>query len=266
MSPERPPFLVDRADGVLTFAFNRPEAGNAIPREAVGDLIALFQSIRGDASVRAVLVRGEGKNFSAGGDVRNFALSLDQSVEERRASFAERLDAVTALVEAYLAIEVPIVAACQGAVAGAGLMYPLGADYVLADASAAFLFSHQRIGLTPDGGVSLLLPRVVGARRAAELVLTAARLDADEAFRFGIVSRVVDADQLQEEALKQARRFSRGPASAIRRAKQLLSASLANPARVQLEAERDAIVAAVGEPDFEEGVRAFLEKRSPRFA
>ena len=266
MSPAKPPFLVDRADGVLTLAFNRPEAGNAIPREAVGDLTALFQSIRGDASVRAVLVRGEGKNFSAGGDVRNFALSLDQSVEERRASFAERLDAVTALVEAYLAIEVPIVAACQGAVAGAGLMYPLGADYVLADASAAFLFSHQRIGLTPDGGVSLLLPRVVGARRAAELVLTAARLDADEAFRFGIVSRVVDADQLQEETLKQARRFSRGPASAIRRAKQLLSASLANPARVQLEAERDAIVAAVGEPDFEEGVRAFLEKRSPRFA
>lgn len=87
---------------MLTLAFNRPEAGNAIPREAVGDLTALFQSIRGDASVRAA-VRGEGKNFSAGGDVRNFALSLDQSVEERRASFAERLDAVTALVEAYLA-------------------------------------------------------------------------------------------------------------------------------------------------------------------
>jgi 2-(1,2-epoxy-1,2-dihydrophenyl)acetyl-CoA isomerase len=260
-----PPFLVDRADGVVTLSFNRPDAGNAIPPDAVGDLIELFTSIRTDRAVRALLVRGEGRNFSSGGDVRNFARSLEQTPDERRADFARRLDQVIVLVEAYLAIEVPIVVACQGAVAGAALMYPLGADVVLADATVNFLFSHQRIGLTPDGGVSLLLPRVVGARRAAELVLTAAKVDAEEAWRIGIVSKLVEAEALQSEALKQAGRFARGPAGAIRAAKRLIAASATNSATAQLYAERDAIVAAVGEADFAEGVRAFLDKRAPRF-
>jgi 2-(1,2-epoxy-1,2-dihydrophenyl)acetyl-CoA isomerase len=266
MDLANPPFLVDRADGVVTLSFNRPEAGNAIPPEAVADLIELFTSIRTDASVRALLVRGEGRNFSSGGDVRNFARSLDQTAAQRRSDFARRLDVVKGLVEAYLAIEVPIVVACQGAVAGAALLYPLGADVVLADASVTFLFSHQRIGLTPDAGVSLLLPRVVGARRAAELVLTAANVDADEAWRIGIVSKLVGADALQAEARRQAARLARGPARTIRMAKHLIAASTTNSVTAQLQAERDAIVAAVGEPDFAEGVRAFLEKRPARFA
>jgi 2-(1,2-epoxy-1,2-dihydrophenyl)acetyl-CoA isomerase len=261
----RPAYRVDRVDGVLTLSFDQPDAGNAIPQEAVAGLTQLFRSIDEDRSVRAMLVRGEGRNFSSGGDVRSFALSLEQSVEERRADFGRRLDAVSPMVEAYLAIPVPIVAACQGAVAGAGLMYPLGADYVLADDSVAFMFSHQRVGLTPDGGVSLLLPRVVGARRAAELVLTAARIGAAEAHRIGMVSKVVSAGTLQDEAQKQALRFAHAPVEVVRAAKRLIVDSATRSPAEQLRAERDAIVASVGDPDFEEGVRAFVGKRAAAF-
>lgn len=265
MTDAEPPYIVDRADGVLTLSLNRPAQGNAIPQAAVPGLTELFSSIAGDPRVRALLVRGEGANFSAGGNVKDFALTLQASVEERRANFARRLDAVRGMVEAYLAIEVPVVAACQGAVAGAGLMFALGADYVLADETAAFLFSHQRVGLPPDGGVSLLLPKVVGERRAKELVLTAAKVDADEAYRIGLASRIVPSDELHAAARAQARRFARAPVGAAREAKRLIASSGARSARDQLLAERDGIVAAVGEPDFVEGVRAFLEKRQAEF-
>ena len=258
-------YRVDRADGVLTLSFDRPDAGNAIPQEAVAGLTELFRSVNGDRSVRAVLVRGEGKHFCSGGDVRSFDEALGLSVAERQADFERRLSAVKPLVEAYIAIEVPVIAACQGAIAGAGLMYALGADYVLADDTATFLFSHQRIGLTPDGGVSLLLPRVVGARRAAELVLTAAKVDAAEALRIGLTSRIVAPNELQPEALRQAQRFARAPVGVVRNAKRLILAAASRSDAEQLLAERDAIVASVGDPDFTEGVLAFLEKRAAVF-
>lgn len=262
---EDAPYLVDRANGVLTLSFNRPASGNAIPQEAVAPLIELFASVNGDPSVRVVLVRGEGAHFSAGGDVRSFARAIEQPVDARRADFTSRLNAVGGMVEAYLSIEVPVVAACQGAVAGAGLMFALGADYVIADESVNFMFSHQRVGLPPDGGVSLLLPRIVGHRRAAELILTAARVDATEAYRIGLAAKVVAPDDLLAEARAQAKRFGRAPAGALRQAKALIASSGNQPDAAQLKAERDAIVEAVGTADFEEGVRAFMEKRPARF-
>ena len=259
------PYLVDRTNGVLTLSFNRPAQGNAIPQEAVPLLTALFSSISSDPSVRVLLVRGEGAHFSAGGDVRSFARAIEQPVEARRTDFASRLNAVLAMVEAYLSIDVPVVAACQGAVAGAGLMFALGADYVFADDTVNFLFSHQRVGLPPDGGVSLLLPRVVGQRRAAELILTAAKVGADEAFRLGLATRIVAASDLAAEAGAQAKRFARAPAGAVRQAKALIASSSELSVTAQLKAERDGIVEAVGTPDFEEGVRAFIEKRQASF-
>jgi 2-(1,2-epoxy-1,2-dihydrophenyl)acetyl-CoA isomerase len=258
-------YRVDIADGVLTLTFDRPERGNAIPSTIVPGLIALFEGIDADESIRAVLVRAEGPHFSLGGDVKGFAAELDQPVEALQADFHARLDRVSKLVMAFRRISVPIVVACQGGVAGAGLMYPLGADYVLGDASSFLVFAHQRVGLTPDGGVSYLLPRVVGERLAREFVLTAAKVDAPDALRFGILSRIVDADALQDEAAAQARRFARAPRAVVRTAKQLINSALQADLATQLDAERDAIVASVGHGDFGEGVRAFLEKRPPTF-
>ncbi len=258
-------FRTERQDGILTLSFDRPDHGNAIPSWAVPQLTELFQSVAGDPAIRALVIRGEGKHFSAGGDVQSFAQSLEQPVEERRADFTARLDRVRALVEAVAALDLPVVAACKGGVAGGGLLYVLAADYVLADETAGFVFAHQRVGLVPDCGVSYLLPRVVGERIATQLVFNAGRIDAEEAQRIGIVSRIVPAADLDTEAQKLAARLARGPATVMKAAKRLIRAAASTPLAEHMVNERDAIVRCVGEPAFEEGVRAFIEKRSPDF-
>src|SRR3546814_17927014 len=123
----------------------------------------------------------EGKHYCTGGEVRAFSEILELGTAERRADFKGRLDRVNALVLAYSELEVPVVAVCRGAVAGAGLLFTLGADFVLADETVNFLFSHQRVGLTPVGGVSALLPGVLGERRASKPLLSAPRVDAGRA-------------------------------------------------------------------------------------
>jgi len=256
---------IERADGVLTLTFDRPESGNAIPSSWTSKLIDLFEGLNTDPTVRALLLRAEGPHYSLGGDVRAFAAGLDRSVAEMQAEFRARLDRVSRLVTAFVAIDVPIVAACQGGIAGAGLMYPLGADYVLGAPDSFLVFAHQRIGLTPDGGVSYLLPRVVGQRMAGQLLLTGARVDAAEAQQLGMISQIVERDRIDEEARAQARRFARAPAEVMGTTKRLVRTSLATGLAKQLDAERDAIVASVGHPDFGEGVRAFVEKRAPSF-
>jgi 2-(1,2-epoxy-1,2-dihydrophenyl)acetyl-CoA isomerase len=258
-------YLTDLADGVLSLTFNRPEHGNAVPSTAVPGLTQMFQQAQTDQSVRCVLVRGRGKVFSAGGDVGGFAKALKQETAERRADFSARLGRLAVLVQSVIAFDRPIVAAIRGAVAGAGLLYPLAADYAVGDESATFVFAHQRVGLSPDGGVSFLLPQVVGTRTARTLLLTAAKLDAQEAFRLGILSRIVSAEELDTDALTAARRFAAAPQCAVRWAKRLVNAAAENSPPEQLQAEREGIVECVGDPDFKEGVTAFIEKRKTDF-
>ena len=258
-------YLVDLTEGVLRLTFNRPEFGNAIPKEAVPRLTELFREAQADRRVRCILVRGEGKVFSAGGDVAGFARSIQQDVATRQADFAARLPLARHLVEAIAAFDRPIVTAVRGAAAGAGLLYPLIADYALGDDSAAFVFAHQRVGLSPDGGVTAVLPQVVGVRMARMLLMTAARVDAAEALRLGILHRIVDADALDDEAMKVAARLARAPQRAVVTAKRLINESVGQSLGDILDAETDGIVACVGDADFEEGVTAFLEKRAPVF-
>lgn len=265
-TPEDQSYLAELDDGLLTITFNRPEAGNAIPSTAVPHLIALFEGAQADLRVRAILIRGRGKVFSAGGDVAGFAKSLAQSSEERAADFGARLRRLESLVPAVLAFDRPIVAAVRGAAAGAGLLYPLAADVALGDESATFVFAHQRLGLSPDGGVSYVLPRVVGPRIARMLMLTAAKVDAEEALRIGLLTRIVSADTLDAEAEKLARRLAQAPLTAVRHAKRLMMASADADIADQLRGETEAIVACVTDPDFDEGVTAFMEKRPARFA
>ena len=258
-------YLVELADGVLRLSFNRPQFGNAIPKTAVPGLTALFRAAQDEPAVRCILVRGEGKLFSAGGDVASFAESIQQDVATRRADFARRLPLARGLVEAIAAFDRPIVASVRGAAAGAGLFYPLVADYVIGDDTATFVFAHQRVGLSPDGGVTAVLPLVVGVRMARMLLLTAAKVDAEEALRLGILHRIVAADALEDEATKMAARLARAPQTAIRLAKKMVNDSPALTLGEILDSETAGIVECVGDEDFSEGVRAFMEKRSPRF-
>lgn len=264
-SAEDGSYLVEMLDGVLRLSFNRPQFGNAIPKTAVPGLTALFHAAQAAPDVRCILVRGEGRVFSAGGDVASFAESIKQDVPTRQADFARRLPLARSLVEAISAFDRPIVASIRGAAAGAGLFYPLVADYAIGDDTAAFVFAHQRVGLTPDGGVTAVLPLVVGVRMARMLLMTAAKVDAAEALRLGILHRIVAPEALEDEALKMAKRLARAPQTAVRLAKRMINASPALTLGEILDSETDGIVACVGDDDFAEGVTAFMESRSPTF-
>ena len=261
----QPGFSVDVVGGVLAVSLNRPEVGNALTSDAIHRLGEVFLHETRRDDVRVLLMRAEGPAFCAGGDVKAFAATIDRPPEERRLDYRARMDRARVQMEAYLGLPVPIVVACQGAVAGAAVSYPLGADVVLAEPGTRFVFPHQRLGLPPDGGLSHLLPRVVGVRKATELVLTAATIDAEEALRLGIVSQIVSAEELQPTARSLAERLAKAPTGAVRQARQLLRDSQGRSAGEQLAAERDAVAEAVAGSDFVEGVRAFLEKRRPVF-
>ncbi|MEI8299522.1 MAG: enoyl-CoA hydratase-related protein [Pseudomonadota bacterium] len=258
-------YQVALADGVLSLTFNRPEHGNAILSTAVLPMSQLLHSAQADPLVRCLLIKGTGRVFCAGGDVVSFASALEQDVDTRQQDFARRLGNIVGLVEALVAFDRPVVAVIRGAVAGAGLMFPLVADYAIGDDSAKFVFAHQRVGLSPDCGVSYLLPQVVGTRTARTLLLTAAKLDAEEALRHGILSRIFAATELDLESARIAQQFTRLPQRAARLAKQLVNAATSNSLSVQLQVERAAFVACVGDADFAEGVAAFVEKRRADF-
>lgn len=253
-------------DGVLKIIFNAPEARNPFRPNMSGEFADLLLEAQADAQIRCLLVQGKGDNFSAGGDIANFEKTLQGSRAEVQAYFFERLATAKRLVENLTAFDKPIVVRLRGAVAGAAMMFPLAADLVIGDETAVFVFAYGRIGLTPDGGVSWLLPRAVGERQAKRLLLTAATTGAEEALRLGLMDRAVPGESLDVEIDKATKAFAAASQSALRNTKALLCDASDSSLSAQLTAEQSGIVRSVGTDDFAEGVSAFLEKRRPKFA
>ena len=259
------PFRVSHADGVVTITFDRPEARNAIPTEAVLPLADLFARIAVDPDARVVLVKAVGENFGGGGDVAGMKASLDLDPAARSDSYFRRLDNASAMVRNWCAIPQPIVTAARGSVAGAAMMYTLGADVSIGDASTYFLCAHTLIGLTPDSGLSWLLTRSIGVKRATEMFLSGRKVPAEEALTMGLLSRAVAPEAVDAEAEKLARALARGPAGVLRDAKRMIAAVPFASLADQLDLERDKVAEHVAAPDFAEGVSAFMEKRRASF-
>jgi len=250
-------------ENVAIITFNRPEALNALSLQLTKDLFsAVKQAI--DEKARAVVLTGEGRAFCSGGDLREMQLMWQK--EGRIEAFME--EPLKALHDVILLIRetpVPFVAAVQGVCAGAGTNFALACDIVFAAQNATFNEAFVRIGLSPDCGGSFFLPRAIGEKLAAELFMTGETVDATRAAQFGMINRVVPADNLMTEALLMARKLALAPTASIGRIKQMLNASFANNLADQLDLEHRLQIESGKGSDFKEGVQAFFEKRAPNF-
>ncbi|HMK11657.1 MAG TPA: enoyl-CoA hydratase-related protein [Acidimicrobiales bacterium] len=248
------------SSGIGTIALDRPEAGNAVSLELARDLHDAVITAEADRSVKVVVVRGAGRNFCVGGDLKAFAAQRDLPSHLR-----EVTTHLHAAIIALARMDAPIVVGVQGSAAGAGLGLAAGGDFVIATESARFVVAYTKIGLNPDGGTSFLLPRLVGLRRAQELTLLNEPLGAKDALDIGLVTRVVADDALDDEIAAVATRLAAGPGRAQGEAKRLLRSSLDESLALHLEAEAAAIVRSAERPDAREGISAFLEKRPPSY-
>ena len=261
-----PSVIVQRREGVFEITLNRPEILNAVNRETIAQLAAAVTEAAEDSSARVVLLRGAGTHFCAGGDITMFAELIRLAPAERQTALYRIVDTLHPLLVRVRHMPKPVVAIVQGAAAGFGLSLVLAADLALAAEDTIFTSGYIHLGTSPDGGMTATLSRVVGLKRAAELMLLGDRFDAGRALDLGLVNRVVPADALATEAAALAARLAAGPTHAYGRTKALLQATLGDAFDAQLRRETESFAACAATADFAEGVRAFLEKRRPIFA
>ncbi len=259
------PLLVDRDGSIATLTLNRPEALNALDPPMMDALVREAAALSADPSVRCVVVRGAGRHFMAGGDIRHFASQLELAPKERQREFTRMIGRLHAAIEELQRMPQPVLASVHGAVAGFGLSLLCACDLGIAAQDAYFTAAYRSLGLTPDGGLSYALPRLVGSKKAMEILLLGERFGADEALRLGLVNRVVPGADLVRETAAMAEALAAGPPIATRNGKRLIRQSLSRSLSVQLDAEATSFGACAATGDFVEGVRAFLEKRAPRF-
>lgn len=252
---------LEQRDGVAHLTLNRPEVANGINLQLAEELLQAVTSLADDASVRAVLLTGAGARFCGGGDVKGFAGWGDELGHRIREIAVPLHAAISQLVR----LDAPVVAAVHGSVAGAGIGLACAADLVVAGESTKLVLAYTGIGLTPDGGSSWFLPRVVGLRRALELTLTNRVLSAAEALEWGLVSRVVADDAVLDTGRQLASELAAGPTRAFGGAKRLLHGSLEHALDQHLALETEEIARAGATADALEGVAAFVAKRAPRF-
>jgi len=249
-------------DGLAWITLQRPDSFNALNPVMARELLEVANRCGSDAAVRAVVVTGQGdRAFCAGGDIPGFAERLD----DIDLLVKEMTTCLHAAVSRFVRLRAPVIAAVNGVAAGAGLSLVACCDLALAAEEATFTSAYTRIGLTPDGSSTHFLARLVGYRRAMEMFLTNRVLSAAEALDWGLVNRVVPAAALAGETEALARDLAAGPTGAYGGVKALLRSAATESLETQMEHESQSIAAAGRSPDGQEGIRAFIEKRPPRF-
>lgn len=255
--------LYDVRDGIATLTLNRPERLNALGGTLREDLGDGLRRAADDDAVRVIVLTGAGKAFCAGGDVKAMH---EARTEGRPRPLMERVaPGRDQVVLAMQASPKPLIAAVNGAAAGAGMNLALACDIRLASTTARFSQAFVRRGLHPDWGGTYFLPRLVGMAKACELIFTGDVIDAAEALRLGLVSAVHPPEQLLPATYALAARIAAGPPIAIRLARRALQHNLAVDLRAALEFETFAQNVCFETEDAEEGIRAFVEKREPMF-
>ncbi len=253
--------LYSVADGIATLTLNRPRVMNAMDAQMIRGLREAAERVERDTAARVVVLKGSGPAFLAGGDIAMFHADL-----ARMPALAG--EGATELHHAILALRrtpKPVLAAVHGAVAGAGVSLLCAADLAVAAEGTKFTLAYSKLGTSPDGGATWVLPRLMGNRKALELMLLSDSFDAGTALDLGLVNWVVGAEQLAAETDRIALRLARGATAAFREIKRLVYDGQDRALAAQLDAEREAFIRCAGTRDFTEGVTAFVEKRKPNF-
>jgi len=248
-------------DNVAHITLNRPEAANSISLELARDLMYALMRCDDDPAVRAVLITGSGGMFCAGGDLKSFTAQGEGMPHHLMDVTAYLHTAMSYLVR----MDPPAIAAVHGSAAGAGMSLACACDIVLAAESARFTMAYTRIGLSPDGGATFTLTRLVGVKRALELALTNRVISSKDALNWGMVTRVVPDKDLFQEAMKLAKELAAGPTKAFGATKRLIQGALTDSFEGQMKNESASIAKMARTADAREGIAAFLEKRRPDY-
>jgi 2-(1,2-epoxy-1,2-dihydrophenyl)acetyl-CoA isomerase len=250
--------ILERHGAVALLRLNEPKSMNALSGPVKAGLTRHLPGLLEDPDVRAILITGSGRAFCAGGDIRGMdQRGALQTHQRMHSNYRWLLPLLTA--------RKPVVTALNGVAAGAGFALALTGDFVIASSEAKFRAGFFGIAAVPDLSLAYTLPRAVGMIRAKEILFSNRDVEADEALRLGLVSRVVAPDALMDEAMKLAAEMANGPTITYGLAKNLLQRAYSLPLEAFLEAEAAAQGAAFGSEDFDEGVGAFREKRKPNF-
>lgn len=261
--------LCEVDSGVAWMTLNRPESRNAITPDQRDLVIELLASWSASYDVRAVVITATGEGFCTGADLRASRPQppTPEGAPERITGDAARMirNGAQRLVSAVLDCEKPVLAAVNGTAAGIGAHLAFACDLVVAAENARFIEVFVRRGISPDGGGAYLLPRLIGLQKAKELIFLGDEVSAEEAFRLGLVNKVVPREKLYDEAGVLAKRLAHGPTKAIAAAKWLLNRSLDSDRRTAFDEEAMVQELIVGTADSQEGISSFIERRPPQF-
>jgi enoyl-CoA hydratase/carnithine racemase len=264
--PELETLSIDVEDEIGTLTLDRPKVLNAMSPELIGELVTAAAWLADRAQLRALIVTGAGRAFSAGGDVTWFKRGLEESGEFLSADVRRGAEVLHQAIVDFRRIPYPVIGAVNGVAAGAGFSLALMCDTRIASEDAAFVCAYGRIGASPDGGMTYFLPRVVGPARALELLLNDPLMSAAQARDEGIVAEVVPADELMDAARERAAELAKRAPHYVRMSKLLVSRSLENTLADHLQLERHGIADSMATEDLREGVTAFLDGRQATFS
>jgi 2-(1,2-epoxy-1,2-dihydrophenyl)acetyl-CoA isomerase len=263
--PELKTMRFETEGPIGTLTLSRPDAMNAMSPEMIGELAVIAPWLADRAPIRALIVTGEGRAFSAGGDINWFRRGIEEPGADLVQEVRRGADVLHQAIVDFKRIPYPVIAAVNGPAAGAGFSLALMCDIRIASEAAFFVCAYGRIGASPDGGMTYFLPRVIGPAAAAELMLEDPNLTAADALGRGLVSTVVGADELLLAAGAKAAELAAKSPHYQRMVKQLVWESLDNSLADHLQIERHGIAESMGTEDLRDGVRDFLAGEQPTF-
>ncbi|GAS98000.1 enoyl-CoA hydratase [Mycolicibacterium canariasense] len=252
--------LVELSDGVLSLTLNRPDSLNSLSEAMLDGIGDALERAASDPAVRVVKLAGAGRGFSSGAGI-----SEEDTAGHATGGPESVLDAANRAVRSIVALPKPVVAVVQGPAAGVGVSLALSSDIVLASENAFFMLAFTKIGLMPDGGASALIAAAIGRIRAQRMALLAERITAAEAYDWGLVTSVHAPEALDDEVATVLTTLSTGPAVALRKTKQAVNAATLTELEAALEREREGQLLLLRSDDFQEGTKAFQQRRRASF-